>query len=166
MLFWYSMTITIRNYLQPISKLWNHCWNTEIWDFLVYWSKNTSVVTIWVTLWITAFYEEKDKVFYITLKTLSFTILLPSWWINHIVLNGNLANNFQISGQKYAKTENDKGDLGPMRKWRRCWCEVLLTAVAAVTIEHGRAITTQCSLSWKLIIYLSRKVFPIQVPPM
>ena len=35
----------------------------------------------------------------------SFTALLPSWWINHIVLNGNLDNIFQILEQKYAKTE-------------------------------------------------------------
>ena len=35
----------------------------------------------------------------------SFTILLPSWWINHTVLNGILANSFQISEQTYAKTE-------------------------------------------------------------
>ena len=62
--------VTIRNYLQPISKLWNHSWNTEIEDFIVQWSENTSFVTIWVTLWITAFYEEKAKVFCITLQHL------------------------------------------------------------------------------------------------
>ena len=60
--------LTIRNYLQPISKLWNHSWYTEIGDFIVYWNNITPFVTIWVTLWITAFYEEKAKVFYITLQ--------------------------------------------------------------------------------------------------
>ena len=35
----------------------------------------------------------------------SFTILLPSLWINHIFPNGNLDNNVQTSEQKYAKTE-------------------------------------------------------------
>ena len=56
--------------LQPISKLWNHSWYTETGGFIVHWSKNTSFVTICVTLWITAFYEEEAKVFCITLQHL------------------------------------------------------------------------------------------------
>ena len=67
-IFYIQHNLTIRNYLQPISKLWNHSWYIEIGDFMVHWSKNTPFVTIWVTLWTTAFCEEKAKVFYITLQ--------------------------------------------------------------------------------------------------
>ena len=31
-------------------------------DFIVHWNKNTSFVTIWVTLWITAFYEKAKSI--------------------------------------------------------------------------------------------------------
>ena len=62
--------MTIRNYLQLISKLWNHSLCTDIGDFIVHWSKNIPFMTIWITLWITAFYEEKAKVFCITLQYL------------------------------------------------------------------------------------------------
>ena len=73
---------------------------------MVHWSKNTPFVTFWVTLWITAFYEEKAKLFFITLQHLKeFYHFIAKLKINYIVLNGNLDNIFQILEQKYAITE-------------------------------------------------------------
>ena len=40
------------------------------WGFYNSWSKNTTFVTSWITLWITAFYEKKAKVLCITLQHL------------------------------------------------------------------------------------------------
>ena len=59
-------------------------------------------MTIWVTLWITAFYEEKAKVFCITLQQLKeFYHFIAKL----IILNGNWDNIFQILEKKYTKIE-------------------------------------------------------------
>ena len=91
--------LSFKNYLKPISKLWNHSWCTDIGDFIVHWSENTPFVTIWIMLWITAFYKEKAKVFCITLQHLKE--------FNHLNKLHSSQWKFicQFVEQDYAKTE-------------------------------------------------------------
>ena len=76
------------------------------WGFHSTLKYNTSFVTIWVPCQLLLILRKRLKYSTFSGKLWeNFTVLLASWWINHTVLNGNLANNFQISEQNYAKTE-------------------------------------------------------------
>ena len=125
------------NYLEPISKLWNHSWSMEIGDFIVHWSKNTPSVTIWVTLLITAFYEEKTKVFCITLQHLKEFYHFIAKLVNKSHSSQwELGQRFSNFGTKICKNRNGRRIwyLWEFLKMTRYWCEVLLRA----TIESKR----------------------------
>ena len=118
--------------MQPISKLWNHSWYIENGDFIVHWSKNTSFVTIWVTLWITAIYEEKTKEFYIILQHLKeFYHFIPKLVNKSHSFQWKFGQHFSKFETKICKTEMAGGfdTYESFKEWLHDWCEALLRAV-------------------------------------